>query len=335
MSRKDSVKLKIKNAYVHVTRSCNLSCSYCYFNAGKTLADELSSVELQHFLSELIFLKPEKIIITGGEPLMRRDIFDFIEKFKKMPGSRKIHLCLMSNGILIDGKAALKISGLFDEVRISLDGPSEINDILRGDGSFEGAISAIRNLKDAGASPGVSITVTSINLPGLGGFLTYLMDELFITNIHLSVVKSSGVALNHPEFFCSVNEAGEVIENFWKNRFGKYGLTAKRNGMAGKDAWNCGLGDHINILPDGSVYPCHILSVPEFLLGNIRKERIGKIVSGSDKLAHLKSFDFSELIEVDNHLRDILKKGTCFGELCLKEHKLLKYTGGEFKWNQE
>lgn len=295
------------------------------------MAEELSSGELQQILSELIFLEPEKIVITGGEPLMRGDIFKSIEKFRRMPGSKKIHLCLMSNGILVDREVASKIARLFDEVRISIDGPPEINDMLRGNGSFEGALAAIKNLKNIGITPGVSITVTSINLPGLGDFLSYLMDELFIRDFHLSMVKSFGASLKHPEFFCSTDEAGEVIEYFWKKRFGKFGLPGKRSSPALAAGWNCGLGSHINILPDGSIYPCHILSIPEFLLGNVRKDRIGKIVSDSDKLAHLKSIDFSELIEADNHLRDIIKKGACFGEVYLKEPGLLKYKGGEFK----
>ncbi len=288
------------------------------------MAEELSARELQHLLSELIFLKPQKIIITGGEPLMRQDIFDLFDKFRKVPGSKKIHLCLMSNGILVDRKAASKIAGLFDEVRISVDGLPEINDILRGNGSFEGALIAIKNLKNAGISPGVSITVNSLNLPGLGDFLSYLIDELLITNFHLSMIKSFGASLNHPEFFCSIDKAGKVIEDFWQNRFGKFNLPVNRSRPALAGGWNCGLGSHINILPDGSVYPCHILSIPEFLLGNIRKERIGKIVSGQDKLAYLRSINFSELIESDNSLKDIFKRGTCFGEVCRKEPGLLK-----------
>jgi len=324
IDKKPVNKINIRNVYIHVTRSCNLSCSYCYFHAGKAMSEELSTVEMQRLLTDLVFLSPQKIIITGGEPLMRQDIFELIGRFSRIPGRKKIHLCLMSNGILIDNEAALKIASLFDEVRISVDGPPDVNNRLRGDGSFKGAIKAIVNLKNAGASPGVSITVTSINLPGLGDFLSYLMDELLITNFHLSMVKPFGASLNHPEFYCSIDEAAEVIGDFRESRFGKSGLYEKRSRPVLQGSWNCGLGNHINILPDGNVYPCHILSIPEFFLGNIRKEEICKIVLGSGKLAYLRSIDFSELIEADNHLRDILKKGTCFGEVYLKEPGLLK-----------
>ena len=319
-------KTSIKNIYIHITKLCNLNCKYCYFNAGKAMKKELHFNELLSLFKEIILIRPKKVIFTGGEPLLRKDIFNLINNFRKMPYGKKINLCLMSNGLLIDNKIALRIVELFDEVRISIDGPLEVNDILRGNGSFKSAVNAIKNLKNAGISPAVSITMTSLNLPVLKDFLSFLLDELFITSFHLSILKPSGRNLNHPELKCSWEKTEQIIADFWQNRFIKSGLTENRRGSTLIDCGNCGVGSHINILPDGTVYPCHVLSVPKFCLGNIRKTDLSKIIFESDILRFLRSINFTELAKSNNYLNNELKNNICPGELLQKEPDLSFYS---------
>ena len=311
----DKNKKSIKNIYIHVTKLCNLHCKYCYFNAGKAMKNELHSSELLSLFKEIVFIEPKKVIFTGGEPLLRKDIFCLVNNFHKMIDGKRINLCLISNGLLIDDKTALKIAELFDEVRISIDGPPEVNDILRGNGSFKNALNAINNLKNAGISPVASVTITSLNLPLMKDFLSFLLDELFITNIHLSILKPSGRNLDHPELKCSWEKVEQIISEFWQNRFIKSSLTENRKRPTLASCSSCGLGEYINILPDGAVYPCHVLSEPRFFLGNIREQKLSDIIYKSKTLVNLKNIDFKKLIKIDKNLKKLLQNATCMGEV--------------------
>ncbi len=128
-----------------VTAACNLSCSYCRASAS-LLPDEgeLSTQEAFSFLESIAPLKP-MLILSGGEPLLRRDIFR-IARHAKALGMR---VSLASNGTTITPQLADEIaeSGI-SRVSISLDGASpERHDASRGKGSFQAAMQGIENLR--------------------------------------------------------------------------------------------------------------------------------------------------------------------------------------------
>ncbi|GAI51335.1 unnamed protein product, partial [marine sediment metagenome] len=102
-------KISIKNIYIHITKSCNLHCKYCYFNAGKAMKKELYFSELLSLFKEIVSIGPKKVIFTGGEPLLRKDIFYLVNNFRNMLNGKRMNFCLMSNGLLIDNKTSLKI----------------------------------------------------------------------------------------------------------------------------------------------------------------------------------------------------------------------------------
>jgi sulfatase maturation enzyme AslB (radical SAM superfamily) len=58
----------VGTVYLHVTRACNLRCSYCYFAASRPLPDEMSGEELTPVWPQLVALRPQKVVFTGGEP---------------------------------------------------------------------------------------------------------------------------------------------------------------------------------------------------------------------------------------------------------------------------
>jgi len=276
---------------------------------------ELYFSELLSLFKEIVSIGPKKVIFTGGEPLLRKDIFYLVNNFRNMLNGKRMNFCLMSNGLLIDNKTSLKIAEFFDEVRISIDGPPEINDMLRGNGSFNNALFAINNLKNAGILPVASITMTSLNLPMLKDFLSFLLDELFITSFHLSILKPSGRNLDHPELRCSWEKVEQIISDFWQNRLIKSSLTENRKRPTLVSCSSCGIGSNINILPDGAVYPCHVLSEPRFFLGNIREQKLSDIVFKSKTLSNLKNIDFAKLVKIDKNLKKLLQDATCLGEV--------------------
>lgn len=128
-----------------VTAACNLSCGYCRASASpQPDADELSTEEALSFLDSIASLQP-MLILSGGEPLLRPDIFQIARRGVAL-GMR---VSLACNGTKITPLVAEEIaaSGI-SRVSISLDGTScEKHDLIRGKGSFQAAMKGIENLR--------------------------------------------------------------------------------------------------------------------------------------------------------------------------------------------
>lgn len=115
-----------------INDKCNLRCTYCYnsdyFSNNKR--ESISPLEIAEKINEYTF---DRVHIVGGEPLLEKNLFDFIEKLNG------VLISINTNGTFIDKKIAEKIikSVKIDQVTISIDGPNpHINDMTRGDGSF-------------------------------------------------------------------------------------------------------------------------------------------------------------------------------------------------------
>ena len=112
-------------------------------------------------------MKPQKVVFTGGEPLLRMDIMDQIRGLRDADPGHHVLRCLNTNGHLMTPELARNLVGLVDEVRVSVDALPERNDSLRGRGSFEAAMKALDDLHAVGFEPKALVTVTLISLPDL------------------------------------------------------------------------------------------------------------------------------------------------------------------------
>ena len=147
-----------------ITRSCNLDCIHCRAAASKgPYENELTTEEILRIMREIKEVGNPVIILTGGEPLLREDVF-FIAKKAVEFGFKPV---LATNGTLIDKNIAKKIkeSGIA-RVSISLDGASaEAHDNFRQmPGAFEGAIRGIEILKEENIPFQINTTITKQNL---------------------------------------------------------------------------------------------------------------------------------------------------------------------------
>jgi len=306
-------KKKIRNIYLHLTKRCNLSCAYCYFDAGVREDNELSLLQMKSLFEDIEKLSPQKVVITGGEALLREDFFDISHSLNAIRGTTK--LCLISNGTLINELLAEKIANAFDEVRISLDGPKEVNDRLRGRGSYDSATRAIRYLWLAGISPVVSITATNQNVDSLPEFLDFIKDNMFVSNFHVSLFRPVGRGAMRPDLEVPWREVQSKLAEYWEKYFGYPAGNKLTESFTLANCGSCGIGQHINILPDGSVFPCHVLSFPEFYLGNIKETNLIEIIESSILLDKLERLDFSQFTPVSKKLDPILQNAVCMGEI--------------------
>lgn len=146
----------------NATRRCNLSCRHCYFDSsGVRDSRELSTLDAKAFIEDIAKLGVSTLIFSGGEPLLRSDIFE-LARFAKDKGIRPT---LSTNGTLITGEMARKIKEAgFLYVGISLDGMQETNDRFRkSEGAFERAVKGIRNCQGIGLKVGLRFTLQKYN----------------------------------------------------------------------------------------------------------------------------------------------------------------------------
>jgi radical SAM protein with 4Fe4S-binding SPASM domain len=144
------------------TRRCNLKCVHCYSSAGaKDPAEVLNTKQAKSFIRDLADFDVPVILFSGGEPLLREDIFE-LANFAKEQGIRTV---LSTNGTLISNEVAEKIWNFgFAEVGISIDGIGDKNDRFRGkNGAYKAALQGIRNCIALGLRVSLRLTITLSN----------------------------------------------------------------------------------------------------------------------------------------------------------------------------
>jgi radical SAM protein with 4Fe4S-binding SPASM domain len=145
-----------------ITRSCNLKCKHCFSSSGPRRQQELTTVEAKNMLDTLADHRVFYVNITGGEPLMRKDLFELLD----YAAQRRLSIDLSTNGFLVDENnvKALLDTNVFT-VQVSVDGMREHHDQFRGvPGSFTRIEKAVALLKDAKFGVVVSTTINKSNL---------------------------------------------------------------------------------------------------------------------------------------------------------------------------
>jgi heme b synthase len=166
-----------------LTRSCNLACVHCRASSERDpYPGELSTQECFKVMDEIASFSSPVIILTGGEPLLRPDIFE-LARYGSNKGFRMV---MATNGTLITEEMikGMKASGI-QRISVSLDGPnSDTHDTFRKvKGSFEGSLRGIELAKKSGLEFQINTTITQANL--------HLIDQI----LHLAV--SLGAVAHH------------------------------------------------------------------------------------------------------------------------------------------
>ncbi len=165
----------------NMTRRCNLKCVHCYAQADdKHFENELTTEEGKGLIDDLAGYGVPVLLLSGGEPLMRKDMPELAD-YAVRKGMRAV---ISTNGTLITAKTAgvLKEIGL-SYVGISLDGMAEVNDRFRGvPGAFKQALQGIRNCQAAGIKVGLRFTVNRFNVDEIPGIFA-LLEEMEIPRV--------------------------------------------------------------------------------------------------------------------------------------------------------
>lgn len=155
--------------YLEVTGRCNLSCVMCYRDTtapeGEPTTDELRSL-----VRRLTAIGVHEIRFTGGEPTVRPDLPALIDEAL----ARSLYVSLGTNGVWGEGMAEELLHRSVGRYLVSLDGPEEVNDALRGPGAFARTVATVDRLVAAGRRLRVNTVITRPLLPVLPDFMQWL-----------------------------------------------------------------------------------------------------------------------------------------------------------------
>ncbi|MBT0962251.1 heme d1 biosynthesis radical SAM protein NirJ [Denitromonas iodatirespirans] len=160
----------------NLIRRCNLTCKHCYsISADTHFPGELGTDEVFGVMDDLKGFRVPVLILSGGEPLLRPDIFDISRRAKAMG----FYTALSSNGTLITPENIDRIAEIdYDYVGVSLDGIRDTHDEFRRmKGAFEASLDGIRLCRDRGLKVGVRFTMTQDNAADLPALLRLVADE--------------------------------------------------------------------------------------------------------------------------------------------------------------
>ena len=257
-----------------LTYGCNLACIHCLSSSGRRDPRELSTAECKTIIDELQKLQVFYVNIGGGEPTIRPDFFELIEYCV----DHGVGVKFSTNGSQIDPTAAERLSGNdYIDIQISLDGANrETNDAVRGDGSWDMAITAMDNL--AAANFGqfkISVVITRHNVDQLDDFEA--LAAKYGAELRLTRLRPSGRGAETWDQLHPTNAQQRQLYNWIITRPNVltgdsfFHLSALGESLPGLNL--CGAGRIVCLIdPIGDVYACPFVIHDEFKAGNVREE---------------------------------------------------------------
>jgi heme d1 biosynthesis radical SAM protein NirJ len=179
----------------NLIRRCNLTCKHCYsISADVDFPGELSASEIYTVMEDLKRFGVPVLILSGGEPLLRPDIFDISQRAKQMG----FYVGLSTNGTLIDETTIDDIAAVgYDYVGISIDGTRATHDAFRQkQGAYDESLRGLRLCRDAGIKVGMRFSITRDNAAELPALLKLMHDE-DVAKFYLSHLNYGGRGNRH------------------------------------------------------------------------------------------------------------------------------------------
>lgn len=255
-------RLTLMTAYIHVTNKCNLHCLGCYSdNSARNKEKDLSSNDIVRILDELKNGGVGNLVISGGEPLFRKDIVDLVKYAKENCGIKTI--TLITNGTIGGKEVYAGLAPYLDTIAVSLDTySSECPAFLRDEGIFDKIVSHIKQMQKSGLKVSILPTLHHKNAERM---LDYIgLSEQLGTEISFSIFTTRQEKM-YEEYTLSAMDLKYISEHFANYNIDDVPIN---NTLEGKK--HCGTGCNIiSVGADGSVYPCHMLMEEQFKMGNL------------------------------------------------------------------
>lgn len=290
----------------HITERCNWHCKHCY--QEDSIKEELNTEQLFDVLEQYVFMIKQynlpdycaRLNITGGEPFVRKDFFEFAERIGHY--SNMFQWGMLSNGSFLTKEVIDKLKSFnISHYQVSMEGMEESNDKIRGKGSFKKVINALKMLVDAGIQAEVSLTLTKENVKEVPA-LVELLDSLGVNRLGTRrlIPYGRGSALSagllEPEelrgYYCSVMEINKRLRRKNSKLYITIGCESGifNEQITLKQKHYCGIVDGriIIVMSNGDVLPCRRLPI---VVGNVLKQDLFEIYYCCNKLWELRNLN--------------------------------------------
>jgi mycofactocin biosynthetic radical S-adenosylmethionine protein MftC len=275
-----------------LTYACNLACVHCLSSSGRRDPRELSTAEAKSVIDELQRMQVFYVNIGGGEPTVRSDFWELLD----YAVTHDVGVKFSTNGIKLDQARAAQLAATdYVDVQISLDGATpEVNDHVRGPGSYATAIRALENLAAAGfAQPKISVVMTRQNVDQLDEFKS--IADRFGAQLRITRLRPSGRGADvWDELHPTAAQQRQLYD--WLVAHGEnvltgdsfFHLSAYGEALPGLNL--CGAGRVVCLIdPIGDVYACPFAIHENFLAGNVRSPGgFQEVWRGSELFAELR-----------------------------------------------
>jgi MoaA/NifB/PqqE/SkfB family radical SAM enzyme/SAM-dependent methyltransferase len=294
----------LRELWMQINNACNLECTHCLVSSGPGKAPGLPPDRLETLVDRAAALGLERLYVTGGEPLLRKDLFHLLNRATSEHGLEAI---VLTNGTIIKGAIREGLRSLDRErvrFQISVDGATPgTNDPIRGKGTFEAALAGARTLADLGFDISLSTVTTEENLAELHQ-LPVLARSVGAKSQHLmwshrkgrAAVAGNGFFPHIGLLLESVMRTVEAAETEGIALDNVESVKRRVNGVPGLkyDLGNGGW-DSLCVYVNGSVFPtAALVGEPKLLCGDISTHDLGSILEDSPVVRRLRETSLAQ-----------------------------------------
>jgi radical SAM protein with 4Fe4S-binding SPASM domain len=236
--------------------------------------------------------------ITGGEPLLRSDLFDILP----ILATHGFEINLLTNGTLIDRRKAQQLESYIRSVQVSMEGPEDVHDSIRGKGTFRKALAGVDAMVSCHMAVSLNVTISRLNVNYLDGIVA-LAKELGVYRVGFSRLVPRGKGADLAEMVLTPQEVRDIYHYLFSlgsdslevvsgDPLGDC-LEPDPNGHddRGDDRGDipyggCAAGvSGLTLMPDGTITPCRRLPIP---IGNVMKDSLREVWAESKVLNQLR-----------------------------------------------
>ena len=249
-----------RNIFFHILTACNLSCRHCYINPSQHGSTTLSLETIQQWLHLFRSEKKSNVIFLGGEPTMHPDLVMATRTAKQLGYAVTVD----SNGYLFHDFLQTASPSDIDFLSFSLDGPdAQVNDALRGVGSFAVCTENIRKAKELGFTTSLIYTVSRANIEHLHRMIP-LLQQLGVSRFFIQVIGLRGKSAQQDGLD---GDTMQVERKQWLATVPQVAERIARNGihviypkvfLSENEKFECAgrVTENFFVFPNGRVYQC-------------------------------------------------------------------------------
>ncbi|ELC8332987.1 radical SAM/SPASM domain-containing protein (plasmid) [Clostridium perfringens] len=270
--------VKVKNLYLEIISLCNKKCLYCYNEENISKYEIIEVNNIERLIKQCDPNILEGIILSGGEPFLYENIEEIFILCKKY----NLKVAMVSNGSLIDDKKAKMLSKYNINIQFTIDGyNTEINDLTRGEGSFENQIRSLELLQKNKFKGFLNIRVNlwkkNLSYENIKGIVE-ICERFKISRLDLVEAKKNGsfneilLESDYKKVKLIIDKINSKINIIYERDVEEFKCELDR------DLMNIEFG--LRISTNGNVYPCQYFLDNQFAIGNIYFNTLYDIVYG-------------------------------------------------------